>query len=235
MEIVPGIHEINYGFVQSYLIEDADRLTLIDTGIAGQAQAVIDEITRLGRAPSDLREIVLTHAHVDHTGSAAELVSRTGAQVLAHRLDVPVVRGDQEICPPILSELERPYAEQAMSRVDPAAPCHVDRVLDEGNELDVDGGGTVLHVPGHTPSSIAILTRKRRALFCGDAVASLNERPIVGFFNCDPALARRSFERLAELDFDIACFGHGTALGQDAASSFRRLAERLARADQPPR
>ncbi len=65
-------------------------------------------------------------------------------------------------------------------------------------------------------------------LFCGDAVASLNGRPIVGFFNCDSDEAVRSFLRLAELDFDAAYFGHGEPLQSEGVVAFRRRAERLA-------
>jgi glyoxylase-like metal-dependent hydrolase (beta-lactamase superfamily II) len=233
MEIVAGIHAIDYDFVSAYLIEDRDRLTLIDTGVADTAGNVLNEIARIGRTPADLRQIVLTHAHFDHTGSVAELAAITGAAVLAHRLDAPVVRGDAEICPPVLSELERPYAEQASSRVLPAAPCAVHRELDDGDSIEIGDGATVIHVPGHTPGSIALYLRRQRALICGDAVAALNGRPIVGFFNCDPEQAARSFARLAELEFDVACFGHGDPLLADSALAFRRLAERLARANAP--
>ena len=229
VQVVDGIHEITYGFVQSYLVEDGDRLTLIDTGVANQADAVLEAIAGIGRQPGDLREIVLTHGHVDHTGSAADLAEHTGATVLAHSLDAQVIRGEAVICPPILSDLERPYAEEAASRVVPSPPCPVDRELGDGDRLDIAGGARVMHLPGHTPGSIAIYLQERRILFCGDAVASLNGRPIVGFFNCDPDQARESFLGLAEIDVDVACFGHGTALVGDASASFRRLARHLAR------
>ena len=115
----------------------------------------------------------------------------------------------------------------AASRVTPAPSCAVDRELEDGHRLDIGGGAVVMHVPGHTPGSIALHLPAERTLICGDAVASLNGRPIVGFFNCDPEQARGSFLRLAELDIDSAYFGHGTPLMSDAAAAFRRLAVRL--------
>jgi glyoxylase-like metal-dependent hydrolase (beta-lactamase superfamily II) len=230
MKLAPGITDIDYGFVRSYLVECEGRLTLVDTGVAHQAERVLDEVRQIGRAPRDLDTIVITHAHVDHTGSCAELAEQTGARVLAHRLDAPVIRGEAEICPPVLSELERPYLEQANSRVVPAPPCRVDVELEDGMDLDLGGGASVIHVPGHTPGSIAVYMSGLRTLFCGDAVASLGGRPILGFFNCDTDSAARSFLRLSELDFDVECFGHGEALVADAATSFRRLAERIAKA-----
>jgi glyoxylase-like metal-dependent hydrolase (beta-lactamase superfamily II) len=221
------VHAVNYGFVQSYLIEERDRLTLVDTGVAQQPRPVLELIAGLGRMPADLKLIVLTHGHADHTGSAAELVERLGAEVVAHRADAPVIRGEAEICPPVLSDLERPYAEQAASRVVPAPPCHVDVEVAGGEELDVWGGLRVIHVPGHTPGSIALYATATRTLFCGDTVASIEGRPILGFFNCDPARTAQSFRALAELDVEAAYFGHGPPVLQDAGAALCRVAERL--------
>jgi glyoxylase-like metal-dependent hydrolase (beta-lactamase superfamily II) len=227
---VVTVHTIDYDFVAAYLLDDGDSLTLVDTGVPDTAARVIDTIERLGRPLGALRQIILTHGHADHTGSAADLAARTGAAVLAHALDAPIIRGESDMCPPILSDLERPYAEQAASRVMPAPHCAVTRELTDGDRIDVGSGATVIHTPGHTPGSIALHFEGDGLLICGDAVASLNGRPIVGFFNCDPAQATRSFARLAELDFDTAYFGHGTPLLSDASAAFRKLRDHLNRA-----
>jgi glyoxylase-like metal-dependent hydrolase (beta-lactamase superfamily II) len=217
------------GLGQAYLCREADRLTLIDTGLADKARAVLDAIAAAGRAPNDLHEIVLTHYHADHAGSAAELRERTGAPVLAHALDAPVVHGEQPEPRPVFeSELERQYGEQASKDVAPAAPCAVDRELSDGDEIDLDGGARIIHVPGHTAGSVAVFLPKRRMLFAGDAAARMPEgRLLVGVFNVDSEAARRSFRKLAELDFEAAFFGHGAPLDKDASLAFRRLAEKL--------
>ena len=125
---------------------------------------------------------MITHHHGDHIGSLADVVERMGAQVLAHALDAPVLRGERS-------------------------------------------------APGHTRGSIAIYLPKRRLLFSGDAaVSALGLGPPsgpFGLFNEDRTAARASFRRLAELEFDVACFGHGKPLDRDGSLAFRKAAERL--------
>jgi glyoxylase-like metal-dependent hydrolase (beta-lactamase superfamily II) len=93
----------------------------------------------------------------------------------------------------------------------------------------LDGGARVVHVPGHTPGSIALYVPGRKLLFVGDAAAhTFGLRPPIGAFTEDHAQARASIRKLAELDFEVACFGHGRPLDREAPHAFRRLAERLA-------
>jgi glyoxylase-like metal-dependent hydrolase (beta-lactamase superfamily II) len=230
-EIIPGVYDIDLGMVHAYLYAERDRLTLIDTGLDSHAQRILDEIEAIGRKPGDLRQVFVTHYHADHMGSLAELVEGTGAQVLVHALDAPVVRGETPEPPPVYSsELEREIGETIIGGVAPARRCPVDRELADGDEIDLDGGAVAVHVPGHTAGSIALHVPGRRALFSGDAaVRGPDDRLMCGVFNVDTAQARASFAKLAELDFDIACFGHGPPLDKKASLAFRKLAERLAR------
>jgi glyoxylase-like metal-dependent hydrolase (beta-lactamase superfamily II) len=228
MEVVPGVHLIA-GLSQVYVYREAERLTLIDTGLFGAASRVLEEIESLGRKPEDLRQIIVTHSHADHTGALAQLVERTGAQVLAHALDAPVIRGDTPEPPPVFeSDTERELGERVIPLVPKAPPAPVDRELQDGDEIDLDSGARVVHVPGHTAGSIAVYLPKRRMLFSGDAgERDLEDNVIVGVFNVDGAQARDSFRKMAALDFEIACFGHGRPMDKDASLAFRRLADTL--------
>lgn len=230
MEIIPGVHDVDLGMVHAYIYQESDRLTLIDTGLTNSGAALVDAIDGLGRKISDLRQIVVTHYHADHMGSLTELAERSGAQVLAHALDAPVVSGDLPEAEPDLSEVEKKLQAEISKGVRPAQPCRVDRLLVDGDEIELDGGAQVVHVPGHTAGSIAILVPKRRALFVGDAAARMPDgQLLVGVFNVNPAQTRASFRRLAELEFDAVFFGHGAPMDEDAALAFRRLAEKLGR------
>ena len=64
---------------RSYLIEGRDGLTLVDTSSPDAAGRIIAAIEKIGRRPEELRTIVATHYHFDHTGNVASLRERTGA------------------------------------------------------------------------------------------------------------------------------------------------------------
>ncbi|MCH7579665.1 MAG: MBL fold metallo-hydrolase [Chloroflexi bacterium] len=232
MEITEGVHTIeSLGIGRAYIYQEQDKLTLIDTGLTDSAERILAVIEKIGRKPADLRQIFITHHHNDHTGSLAELVERTGAQVLAHKIEAPVIRGDQPPPKPganTLRSLLRPFIGKGTQ---PGARVDVDRELEDGDEVDIGGGANVLHVPGHTLGSVALFIPKHRLLFAGDAaVSAIGLGPPAGpfaLFNEDSEQAVRSFKRLAELDFDRAFFGHGKPLDGEAATLFRRAADQL--------
>lgn len=186
---------------QVWIWPGPDGVTLIDTGPPGSADAVLAAV---GDAP--VVRIVLTHFHGDHTGSAADLRTRTGAEVVAHAADAPVVRGDAAGPRPDLLPVERALAAQ-VSTLLTGPPCPVDREVADGDVLP--GGLRVLHGPGHTEGSIALHLPEPRVLFTGDTVAEHGGALLLGPFNLDRDRALASFRRLTALDVDLVCVGHG--------------------------
>jgi glyoxylase-like metal-dependent hydrolase (beta-lactamase superfamily II) len=218
-------------FVQAYAVREGDGFCLIDTSTPGNEEAILELLGGLaGCAPAEVEivEIFLTHGHSDHTGSAAALVARTGARVVAPVGDAPLVRAERSAPPPQLTDWEVPLFEQVMpgvplqQRLAPAAAVIPDRLVGDGDTLDWQRRARLVAAPGHTPGSTAVWFERERVLVAGDAIASHDGRPMLGVFNADPAAARDSFRRLARLDAELACFGHGEpVLGQAG----RRLAE----------
>ncbi|MEU3467261.1 MBL fold metallo-hydrolase [Streptomyces sp. NPDC006687] len=218
VEVLPGrLHMLRFPIGQSYLWQDGEALTLVDSGPAGAADAIEAAIRSLGLAPERLERIVLTHCHRDHVGSAGELAARWGAQVLAHRLDAPVVRGERPVPEPVLLEWEIPLYAHGLT-VPEAPPVPVDRELEDGEVLPFGGGAVVVHSPGHTPGSIGVHLPEHGVLFTGDCVAGVG-RVMLGVFNTDRAQAIASFRRLAALAPSVACFGHGDPWTKDTAEA----------------
>lgn len=222
--VVSGVYVLEFAIGQMYVRETSNGLILIDTGARGSAAAILEGIASIGRRPEDVREIVLTHYHDDHVGGAVELVARSGARVLAHRTEAPVIEGRQPQLPPKLEEFEVALAASIMPNVPRADPVGVDQQLEDG---DAALGGVVMHVPGHTAGSIALYDETAKLLFTGDTIASHAGAPILGVFNVDRGQTIASLKRLAELDVDVACFGHGEPLVGDAGARLRELSRGL--------
>ncbi|MFE3114005.1 MBL fold metallo-hydrolase [Kitasatospora indigofera] len=216
IEVLPGLRMLRFPVGAAYLWRDGRELTLVDTGTADRAA----EIESLLDGP--LRRIVLTHWHEDHTGSAAELAARHGAEVVAHRLEAPVVQGRTAGAPPVLEEFEIPI-RAALPPLPPAPPCPVDREVEAGDVLEFGGGAVVVGAPGHTDGSIALHLPVHRLLFTGDAVANVG-RTMLGVFNTDRAAAVESLHRLAELKVESAVFGHGDPVVTGATAALRAAA-----------
>jgi glyoxylase-like metal-dependent hydrolase (beta-lactamase superfamily II) len=132
-----------------------------------------------------------------------------------------VVEGRESLPPPALREWELPIWELVDGTVPTAPPVAVDTSLAPGDALPWERPAHALAAPGHTPGSVAFWFETERVLFAGDAIALFAGRPVAGVFNVDSALAQRSFAALAELDSDIACFGHGDPIRERAATILR--------------
>lgn len=221
-EVADGVLEIPLGYVNAHLVVVDDGVVLVDTGLPGRSAKFQQALHEARRTVGDVHTILLTHWHPDHTGSAAELKRLTGARVVAHRVDAAAIAGPQ----PIMRGLMR-VTQKLMK---PPEPVVVDELVSADGPLAVPGFRAV-HTPGHTPGHVSfLLDRARGVLFAGDAAAGGPRggvRSAPSIVTDDMTAARASLARLAELEFDVAVFGHGRAIAGGAVARFR---ERVAKA-----
>jgi glyoxylase-like metal-dependent hydrolase (beta-lactamase superfamily II) len=232
-EIFPHIYAIKGAYVNEFLIAEQDGLTLIDSGLKGTEKKIGKAIREIGREPKDLRTILLTHHHADHVGSLAILLEKTEATAYAHPIDIPIIAGEEKRPPPNKKSMLGRVAGPVVARM-PAnnpPPAKPQAAVEDGGEIPVAGGIKVIHTPGHTMGHISFLMPGHGGvLFVGDAAGYIMGR-LGGsppMFTEDTQAAKDSIRKIAALDFDTACFGHGRVLKGGANAKFRRYVEKMA-------
>lgn len=222
-QIVPGLYRLSAGPVNVYVLEDAAGLVLIDTGFPGKTPQILKAIGGLKRSPSDVKHIVLTHAHFDHVGNLAALKQATGAQTWMHAIDAPIAESGGP-ARPMLPAREIPYGliYRLFAKPDArVAPAKIDHRVQDGDLLPIASGLRAIHVPGHCAGQIALFWEKGDVIFAGDVCTNiLGLGPPFGWE--DEAQGRASQRKLAALSYDTACFGHGKPIVGGASARMRR-------------
>lgn len=231
MEIVPGIHRIDrIRGANCYLIVNEAGTLMVDTGMPGNGNRIINYIKAIGKKPTDISYVVLTHADIDHIGSAAEIKKLTGAKLAIHAGDAPILSGKIG-----LKTIRGPLGLlfKLMAHVIRFNSVEPDIIL--GDNMDI-AGFKVLHTPGHTNGSIC-LYQPGKIIFVGDALKSdSNGNPRLPSKNlsADFVQAKASLIAIAELEFDSLFPGHGAPVIGQASAKLKNLVKDLKRNDQIP-
>jgi hydroxyacylglutathione hydrolase len=118
---------------------------------------IADILARLARHHLTLKQIIVTHAHIDHIGGAAQLKRVTGAPVLFHQADLPIL----DMLEMQAGWLGIPTPEKVV----------LDQSANDGLATGIPGlEAEVIHTPGHTPGSICLLFPKQELLLAGDTL-----------------------------------------------------------------
>jgi glyoxylase-like metal-dependent hydrolase (beta-lactamase superfamily II) len=220
LTLTPNLTMLRINGWQVYVWRDDDSVTVIDTGAPGSGSEMLTAVPRIDR-------MVLTHGHVDHCGSAGELQAVTGANVSAGAGDADVIRAGAAMPAPVFEDWEIPIHQRVSAGLpESAPPVSVLHDLHDGDVLDFGGGAEILSVPGHTDGSIALHLPRHGVLFTGDTIANVGT-VMLGVFNQDRAQTVASFKRLAALDVETACFGHGEPITSGAGAVIRDVAATL--------
>jgi glyoxylase-like metal-dependent hydrolase (beta-lactamase superfamily II) len=223
-QVSENVHRLTSVYTNWYLLEAGGRLTVLDAGLPADWREFSSALARLGHTPADIDAVLITHHHPDHVGNAEHLRS-SGARVLSHPADAPYLRGEKHLSSGAHARfLWRPwyafymlrYLAKGITRTPPVA--ELDKLAD-GEVLDVPGSPRVVHAPGHTAGSCALLVEDRSLLFSGDALVTLDvvrgprgcqgPQIVRGPVTEDADLAMESLDVLAATNADAVLPGHG--------------------------
>jgi glyoxylase-like metal-dependent hydrolase (beta-lactamase superfamily II) len=233
IELAPGVRALGSGKggrVRAFLLDTGNELTLVDTLFEDDGRQVLSAIDALGRKPSDVKRIVITHAHRSHLGGVAALKRATGATVLAHEWEADIIGGDRRAQPGTLTPLTPlkliPFRLGLRFNRPKHHPCPVDETIAEG---DAAGPLHVLFTPGHSPGHLAFHWPEKNFLIVGDSIATWPSfGPGWRGFNLNPRQHRASLERVAALEPSIVGVGHGDPITDAAAERVHEAAAQAA-------
>ncbi len=216
-----SVHQVKrFGFVNAYLVQEEDGLTLVDTMVAS-AKQILAAAERLGQP---IMRIALTHAHGDHVGSLDALkAALPGAEVSISARDARLLRKDKTLDPgEEKGKLRGSY---------PGAKTAPDRLLAPGDRV---GSLEVVAAPGHTPGQLAFFDPRDGTLICGDAFSTLGgvttaakprwPFPIIALVAWHRPTALASAQALRALDPARLAPGHGSIVEAPGAARDRAIA-----------
>lgn len=214
----PALHRIRLRASNCYLLV-GDGAVLVDSGLEGEGDSILNAMASRGVRPQDLRLILLTHGHADHAGAVSEIAAATGAPVALRAEDARWVSvGLQVPAPPVTRwarVISRLLSARFMQGVMPAVRFAPDVVLTAA-ELTLAAYGvaaTVVHTPGHTAGSVSVLLEDGRALVGDLAMNGLPSspfKPTPPIVAQDLALLARSWITIHERGAATVFPGHGS-------------------------
>jgi glyoxylase-like metal-dependent hydrolase (beta-lactamase superfamily II) len=222
-EAAEGVHRLTNGVANFYLIEQSGKLVLVDAGAPKDWALFTQAVQGLGKAAGDLDAVLLTHAHTDHTGFAEQARTTTGARVWIHEQDMRMARTgkvgprDGKTSAYLLrGAFWRTVLVLGMRGATKIIPIQEVSGFSDGEVLDVPGSPRVVHAPGHTDGSAAILLEDRSVLFTGDVLCTHNAytgrtgpQIMPSGLNADTPQALASVSRLDGIKADVLLPGHG--------------------------
>jgi len=199
------------GYSNSILLVNGSNSVIIDTGVKGNINRFKLLLKQYRLNPSDIKLIILTHTHYDHTGNLKALADLTGAKVLVHKnefenlkngfIAIPVGQGKFSS---IISKVGRTIYPRFAS----PKPFIADFVNEDEfdlNEFQIDG--KVISTPGHTNGSESVLLN--RTLISGDTFVNMRNGDVFPPFANEPKILLETWQNIFDLGIDNIYPGHG--------------------------
>lgn len=240
MLVADGIHRLGDRYVNWYVIEDGEKLTVLDAGFPAHWEQLSGVLAGIGRRLVDVDAVLLTHYHLDHLGCAERIRVGANARVLIHAADAAGARrgGVSPSMLGLLGAMYRPFFARYMAHVVRAGGVRVPPIaelstFEDGERLDVPGAPRVIHAPGHTPGECVLHLEERDVLFSGDALVTLDTATgyigpslLTKPFVEDEVGALASLHRLEAIIAGTLLPGHGEPWTNGVAEAVRLARDR---------
>ncbi len=220
------------------LIWDDDNVVLIDAGIANNLQDIKDAMDDVDVAFERLNTILVTHQDIDHIGGIKGIVNELDdVKVLAHVEDAPYIQGEKQIIkldnPNFMDRINALPEEDMLEFLGmfKNAPVKVDRILSDGQQLDLCGGIMVIHTPGHTPGHICLYHKESKTLIAGDALNFYGEDLVITHLETmnkeEIGIVASWLKKFLEYDVDQVITYHGGLFNNNPNQRIKELYEDL--------
>lgn len=220
------------------VVRDRTGFMLIDSGYPADRELVLGSIRELGLDPADAKAVLITHGHVDHTGSAAYFSETFGTPVLCSPEELGHVQGrekHQVTLGQVLVRAWRPRVFRWMLHVIKAKALQAQPAIraeawDADRLRKLPGAPEAVLLPGHTPGNAAILLRTAGAIAVGDSFVTghpisraAGPQMLHRMYHSDTAAALAATTRLDGVRASVILPGHGPALHMPLAEALAKL------------
>ncbi|WP_336715139.1 MBL fold metallo-hydrolase [Arthrobacter sp. USHLN218] len=238
-EQTPGVFFVEGPASNWIIARDGRDFTVIDGGYPGDIGHVLASISHLGLDPAHAAAMVITHGHIDHTGSAGHFSDEYGTPVLSSSAERPQLLGEvkYQVAPlQIIIRAWRPRVLKWMIHAIQAGGTATNNIAeaeawDAARLAALPGGLVAVPTPGHTPGHAAYRLPEAGAVATGDAFvtghaisAHCGPQMLHPMYHHDVAGAYASLNTLAAVPENRVLPGHGPAMDLDLATAVQSLA-----------
>lgn len=221
--VVPGLFRLALGMVNAYLLYTPRGVWLIDTDDLRSGPAIVRALQQISLTPAQLRGMIVTHLHYDHSGGLAYLQQHGAPAAIMHPRDADEVRHGILLRRPFYLSPPLDLAQALLDARPPAQPMGQPTTVNPTalHDTTIDDVIQVIETPGHSAGHISLLWHMHGGVLIGGDVCMhvFGLRHAVGHEDAHQALISR--QRIGTYQYDTLVVGHGTPLHGHASDRVR--------------